>query len=185
MTTISDPLVTPIAADLVLCLTAEAAKVPNPPQIPRVVCMRPGDAITLFVSSTDDECCSGLMWVRPARIYPSGQSSFPAQDDSVSPCRVIRWAVDFEIGAVRCAPTPDAEEIPSCDEWTDISIGVNDDGAAIRRAICCYANSHEYDAVVLQGEGAPLEVSGGCVGITYMVTISGPACDCSGSSTLS
>jgi len=183
-TPISDPLISPIAADLVVCLTAEAAKVPNPPASPRVVCLRPGDRVDLLISQTEDECCSGLMWVRWVRAYPSGQNTFPTQDDRVSPCRVLRWAVQFELGAVRCAPTPDPESLPSCDEWTDVTLGVYDDGAAIRRAICCYAQSHEYDALVLQEDGRPLTTEGGCVGVAYLVTISGPACDCQGASTL-
>lgn len=183
-TPIPDPLIAPIAADLVTCLTAEAAKVPNPPASPRVVCLRPGDRVELLISQTEDECCSGLMWVRYVRDYPSGQQAFPTPDDRAIPCGVTRWAVQFELGAVRCAPTPDPELLPSCDEWTDTTLGVYDDGAAIRRAICCYAASHEYDATVFQEEGGPLTTEGGCVGIAYLVTISGPACDCQGASTL-
>lgn len=183
-TPISDPLEAPIAADLALCLAAEATKIPNSPASPRVVCLRPGDHVDLLISQNEDECCSGLMWVRWVRDYPSGQQTFPIPDDRVSPCGVIRWAVQFELGAARCAPTADVESLPACDEWTEVTLGVYDDGAAIRRAICCYAKSHEYDAIVLQEGGQPLTTEGGCVGVAYLVTISGPACDCDGASTI-
>lgn len=181
---IADPLVSPIAADLITCLIAEALRVPSPPATPRVVCLRPGDRAELLISQNDDECCSGLMWVRWVRSYPSGKQSFPTMDDSASPCGVLRWANQFELGAVRCAPTADIETLPTCDEWTDTTLGIYDDGAAIRRAVCCYAASHEYDALVLQEEGQPLTTEGGCVGVAYLVTISGPACDCKDASAL-
>ena len=183
-TPIVDPLIAPIAADLVTCLTAESAKVPDPPATPRVVCLRPGDRVDLLISQNEDECCSGLMWVRWVRAYPSGLQQFPTADDRANPCGVTRWAVQFELGAVRCAPTPDPEELPTCDEWTDTTLGVYNDGAAIRRAFCCYTSGHEYEATVFQGEGQPLTTEGGCVGVAYLVTISGPACDCQGASTL-
>src|SRR5512136_2051125 len=103
MTLISDPTVGPIAAKLLACLVAEAAKVPNPPSSPRPVCLRPGDHVDVLMSQNEDECCEGLMWVRWNRIFPSG-SAFPGADEITYPCGVMRWAVEFELGAVRCAP---------------------------------------------------------------------------------
>jgi len=182
--TVVDELISPIAEGLVTCLTAEAAKVPDPPASPRVVCLRPGDRVDLLLSQTEDECCAGLMWVRWVRAYPSGQQQFPTADPRSSACGVLRWAVQFELGAVRCAPTSDTETLPSCGEWTDVALGVYDDGAAIRRAVCCYANSNEYSRTVIQGEGQPLTTEGGCVGVAYLVTISGNPCDCEEASTL-
>jgi hypothetical protein len=74
--------------------------------------------------------------------------------------------------------------MPTCAEWTETALGIYDDGAAIRRAICCYASSHEYDATVVQEEGQPLTTEGGCVGVAYLTTISGAACDCQEAETL-
>jgi hypothetical protein len=174
---ISDPIIAPIAADLVLCLAEEIAKVPNPPTTdPRVVCLRPGDRIELLISTMEDECCAGLAWVRWTGMVPS-RSAFPAADDTVSPCDVMRWAVTFELGAVRCSPTPDADALPTCDEWTDTTLNVYDDLAAIRRALCCYTVAHPY-VLVLQGAGEPLMTEGGCVGVAMTVTIAADTCDC-------
>ena len=176
MTTISDPTIAPIAADLVACLTQEAAKVPNPPSATRVVCLRPGDRVDLLASQTEDECCAGLMWVRWVRIYPSG-TSFPSPDGTVSPCDVLRWAVRFELGAVRCSPVGTATTLPTCDDWEATTLGVMDDGAAIRRALCCYQQANP-DVLVLIDSGAPLTTEGGCTGVSYTVFIAADSCDC-------
>lgn len=181
---ISDPVVAPIAANLILCLTAEAAKVPTPPsETPRIVCLRPGDHVDLLMSSTEDECCQGLMWVRFVRMYPSAQGKFPAQDGRVTPCDVMRWAVVFELGAVRCSPVGTTDELPTCDDWTDVTLNTYDDLAAIRRALCCYATSFT-DRLIMQGIAEPLTTEGGCTGVSMLVTISGPSCDCQEASTL-
>lgn len=177
-TPIPDPMVAPIAADLVAALTTAFAAVPDSPETPRVACLRPGDRVDLLLSENQDECCMGLVWVRWTHSYPSGQTTFPNPDSFVSPCRVIRWANEFELGAVRCAPTPDVDRIPTCDEWEDVTLGVYNDSAAIRRAICAYTNGAGYGHLVTQGDGRPLTTEGGCVGVAWLITISGPACDC-------
>lgn len=171
-------MISPIAVDLVAALTVAFAVVPNSPSTPRVACLRPGDRVDLLISQTADECCQGLVWVRWVRSYPSGQTSFPSPDGAVSPCQVIRWANEFELGAVRCAPTPDADRLPTCDEWETVTVGVYDDSAAIRRAVCDYVNGAGNDRLVLQREGRPLTTEGGCVGVTWLITVSAPACDC-------
>lgn len=175
---IPDVTVAPIAADLVLCLAAELAKVPNPAGVdPRPVCLRPGSRVDLLISQNNDECCEGLSWVRLVRTYPSGRQPFPTQDDSVSPCDVLRWAVVFELGAARCAPTAEPEALPSCEAWTDTTLDSYDDLAALRRAVCCYQRQHP-DKLVLQDAGEPITLEGGCTGMTILVTISAPSCDC-------
>jgi hypothetical protein len=176
-TPIPDPLVAPMAADLVACLVAAAAEIPN--QVsdnPRIACLRPGDRVELLIAQNRDECCEGLMWVRWVRAYPSSQA-FPAPDSLPSRCGITRWAVVFELGAVRCAPTSDMDTIPTCAEWDEATLNVYDDGAAIRRAMCCFTDSHPYELVV-QSEGQPLTTEGGCVGVAYLMTTSVSACDC-------
>lgn len=178
MTTISDPTVAPIAATLVACLAQEAAKVPDPPATPRVVCLRPGDHVDLLASQTEDECCSGLMWVRWSRIHPSAQS-FPSQDGRVSPCDVMRWAVTFELGAVRCSPIGTSNSLPTCDDWEATTLGMMDDGAAIRRALCCFQKTYP-DTLMIIDSGMPLTTEGGCTGVVYTVIIAADSCDCEG-----
>lgn len=176
MTTIEDPTIGPIAAQLAQCLAVEAAKVPNPPASPRVVCLRPGDRVDLLLSQNEDECCTGLMWVRWNRIFPAG-TSFPSADNLTYPCGILRWGIEFELGAVRCAPIGTVESLPSCEEWEETTLGVYDDGAAIRRALCCYMAGNP-NVPVSVGDGLPMTTEGGCVGVTYSITIAADNCDC-------
>lgn len=175
---IADPVVMPLAEELLECLAQEIAKVASPP---RYVQLRPGTVVDHLLSTTEDECCDGLAWVRPASFAPSS-GAFPAQDET--PAKTFAgaraWAVTLELGAVRCAPTPDANAIPTGDEWAAVTQAVMDDAAAMRRAICCFiaADPTNRKENVLAGLWQPVAVQGGCVGGVLPVTLRGPACDC-------
>lgn len=172
---VSDPLVMPLALELLECLEIEVAKVEDPPLY---VGLRPGDVVAHLMSTSEDECCSGLAWVRPMPFWPSS-SIFPNQD--IVPLKgsnIARaWSVQLELGAVRCAPTPDADRIPTNDEWMAVTQAVMDDAAALRRAACCFSERHPSKLIV--GQWQPLSVEGGCVGGVMSLTVQGPACDCS------
>lgn len=172
---IADPMVMPLAREMLECLEQELDKVADPP---RWVSLRPGNVVDHLISTTADECCEGLAWVRPSGFYPSS-ATFPQQDELVSPKGVLAWAVTLELGAVRCAPTPDADSIPSPEEWDATTQAVMDDAAAIRRAICCFIDAKPGRARnVVPGLWQPLSVQGGCVGGIMPVTVRGPVCDC-------
>lgn len=178
---VADPLVMPIAREMLECLIQEIAKVENPPAY---VGLRPGSVVDFLLSTNGaDECCQGLAWVRPDAVYPSsmvaGGEPFPAQDETTSRQGVTGWAVTLELGAVRCAPTPPASSIPSNEQWDTTTQAVMDDAAAIRRAICCYIDAKPgRNSLVLPGLWQPIPVGGGCVGGIMPVVIKGPACDC-------
>lgn len=173
--TVSDPLVMPLAQELLDCLEQEINKVINPPTY---VQLRPGTVVDHLISLAEDECCDGLAWVRPGQFYPS--SDFPSQDQEPLPKGTVGWAIQLEMGAVRCAPTPDADAIPTGDQWSDVTQAVMDDAAAMRRAVCCFISAEAgRNRKVLPGIWEPLSVQGGCVGGILPVTILGPACDCS------
>jgi len=170
---VSDPLVMPIARQALACYDLELMKVENPPAF---VQLRPGGIVAHLISLNDDECCQGLGWVRPVTFFPSS-GSFPGQDSSPQPKGPSAWSVTLELGAVRCAPTPEANRIPTGDEWDDTTQAVMDDAAAMRRAICCLQDLYGARRV-LAGSWQPLDIQGGCVGGVIPVTILGPACDC-------
>lgn len=173
---VSDPMVMPLARQLLECLEQEMAKVESPP---RYVQLRTGAVVDHLLSVSSDECCDGLAWVRPALFYPSS-STFPIQDTAPLPKGVSSWALTLELGAIRCAPTPDADRIPTSDEWDAVTQAVMDDAAAMRRAICCFIDDqHGRARNVLPGQWTPIPVSGGCAGGTLPITLRGPACDCS------
>lgn len=168
-----DPLVTPLAEALLACYATEIAKVSDPPA---QVCLRTGDVVNFLLSATEDECCEGLAWVRAANVHPT--IDFPEQQAAPLGVagQIVSWAVVLELGAVRCAPTPGHQSIPSCDEWTALTEKVNDDAAAMRRAMCCFAKPRR--GRVLPGLWEPLSVEGGCTGSTMTLTVRAGNCDC-------
>lgn len=174
--TISDPMVMPLAREMLACLRDAMADNPLPPAR---VGLRPGTVVDHLMSSLgDDECCEGLAWVRPGDFYPSS-GTFPLQDEQPNKQGTLAWSVTLELGAIRCAPTPNAESIPSEEEWEATTQAVMDDAAALRRAICCFVEAdHRRLQRVLPGIWTPLAVQGGCVGGILPVTIRAPHCDC-------
>lgn len=172
---IADPMVMPLARELLACLDTEIHKVASPPLY---VQLRPGTVVDHLLSLRQDECCEGLAWVRPGSFFPSSDV-FPNQDGVPPRQGVTGWAITLELGAIRCAPTPGAERIPTETEWDTTTQAVMDDAAAMRRAICCFIAAKQGRAKnVLPGIWQPLAVEGGCVGGVLPVTIKGPACDC-------
>lgn len=169
--TVVDPTVTPLAMGLLACYETEIGKVASPPAS---VCLRTGVSVDLLISTTGDECCDGLAWIRVAGVYPS--ATFPEQDAAPERCGPIQWAVVLELGAARCAPTTDARSIPTCEQWLAVSRAVLDDRAAMVRAICCWADGT--DLQWLAGMWQPLATEGGCVGGTMTVTVAAPYCEC-------
>lgn len=176
---IEDPMVMPLAIELLDCLNEQIQQVAKPPKF---VQLRTGDIVAHLMSTTEDECCSGLAWVRPVTFYPTSQ--FPQQADRLTQKGVEAWAVTLEMGAVRCAPTPGADRIPTAEEWMAVTQAVMDDAAAMRRALCCWIDSGPPGTAgvragqILPGQWQPLPLEGGCVGGTLPVTIRRPACDC-------
>jgi len=176
MTAAVDLVVTPIAVGLVDALAATfAAHDDALGQTRRPVCLRRGTRIELLASLAEDECCTGLVWVRWAGDWPS--RNFPTPDQDVRRCDVQRWAVQFEVGAASCAPVGDASTLPTCEEWTASALAEYDDAATIRRALCLYATDHP-GTLVQVGAGEPLELDERCGGTTRMVTVAAAACDC-------
>lgn len=172
---VADPVVMPLAEEMLECLAQEIAKVESPP---RWVQIRPGTVVDQLLSTSDDECCSGLAWVRPALVVPSS-TTFPVQDSAPMKDGTRSWAITFELGAFRCAPTPGPNDIPSGADWHAATQAVMDDAAALRRAICCFTDrDRARRGRVLPGAWDPIQVQGGCVGGTMSVTVQGPACDC-------
>lgn len=170
---ISDPLVIPLAEQLLECFAQELDKVESPPAS---VQLRPGIAPVAWISQHENECCSGLGWVRVDSFYPSSDT-FPVQDDTPLPKGTSAWAITFEIGVFRCAPTPDQNDAPTAAQWSGVVEQTMDDAAAMRRAICCLTEQRGRQQV-LPGQWLPLDVQGGCAGGYMTVTVKGPACDC-------
>lgn len=172
-----DPMVMPLALELLECLEQEIDKVTRPPLYRG---LRPGQVVDLLLSTHQNECCEGLAWVRPALFVPSS-GTFPIQDEQPSVIGTSAWAVTLEMGVVRCAPTPPETSIPTNEQWNQVVQDVMDDAAAMRRAICCFVDADpvKRKKYTMPLDWQPLDVEGGCVGGTLQVVVRAPACDCS------
>jgi hypothetical protein len=170
-----DLMVMPLAQELLVCLDQEIAKVLSPPTY---VQLRTGDVVAHLMSMSQDECCEGLAWVRPVTFFPSSVA-FPSQDEAPIPRGTASWGVTLEMGVIRCAPSTSVESLPTAEEWEAVTQAVLDDGAAMRRAICCFIEGEPGRAkIVIPGAWQPLAIEGGCVGGILPVTIRAKACDC-------
>lgn len=173
---VDDPLVMPLAIELLDCYAQELAKLEDPPEH---IGIRPGTTVDFLLSTSEDECCEGLAWVRPAGFFPSS-GPFPTQDTVAQKQGTVSWGVTLELGIVTCAPTPDEHSIPTAAEWLATTQQVMDGAAAMRRALCCFIEADRPRRLqnVLPGLWQPVAVQGGCVGGILPVTLRGPACDC-------
>jgi hypothetical protein len=167
----SDLTVLPFAEELLTCLCAELALVSAPPQ---QCCLRTGETVFPAISLTEDECCSGLAWVRISSIFVS-EANFPEPDtEPRGGCPPSWLGVQLEMGVARCAPTGSLSSNPTCDEWTILSERVLEDAGAMRRAFCCLNIDN---SAKLLGAWTPLPTEGRCAGGTVIVTIQVPNCD--------
>lgn len=171
-TPVVDPVAQPILDAFLVALEIEMSKVPSPPA---KVCLRPGDRVDLLISQQEDECCSGLAWVRLAGIYPS--NNFPVQDEGFVKCPT-GWGVQIEIGAARCGPVGNENHLPTCDDWSAATNNTTADTAALRRTILRWKAMEENRfRMYVPGGWLPITTEGGCVGGAMLVTVAAPYCD--------
>lgn len=173
-----DLVITPVAARLIACLATQADLLPNPPKYKG---LRPGAQAPIGISISKDECCEGLAWVRLAGVVPSSTQNWPSAD--VVPqgnCGTKLLALSFELGIVRCSPTPPADKMVTVETWNLVSEAVYLDYIAMTRAICCFLDQYKVAPLNLTGQYEPLGVDGNCVGGTLAFTVGVPPCNCVG-----
>lgn len=162
------------AADAVrVCLEAALAARPTPPA---QTCLRAGLEVPFSAGTNQDECCEGLAWVRVAQIQPVAELS--GED---IPCPTSGYVVTLELGVARCSPFGDASTGPDCTTWTNLAILMDEDAAAMREAVCCYATAAADDDLVVQvrpGTWTPLDTSGGCAGGSMEATVTFDCSEC-------
>lgn len=142
---------------------------------PAEICHRPGDQVPFNVGTGQDECCSGLAWVRIARIEPV-VSPEDAQTPEFNPCNSGERRVTFELGVARCNPFGTPEAGPDCGAWTALALRMDQDAAVMRRAVCCFRDSDDFDEYgnvfrIRPGAWAPFDSSGGCAGGSMEVVV--------------
>lgn len=171
MTFVSD------AAEQVLsCFDLALQDGPNPPA---QVCLRVGE-VPFSAGLNEDLCCTGLAWARVVSIVPSVR--FPQQDTEPNDCQKSSWAVELELGAVRCMPFGDENAGPTCDQWTAAFLQVDEDAASMRRALCCVYGLIATNATLIEqvvvGAWTPINNQGGCIGGTMNVTLQLDCLEC-------
>lgn len=180
---VHDQMVMPLAVKARTCLVTEVGKLANPPL---KVQIRPGASFSALVDSTQDECCSGIAYVRTGnRVPTTGNWPTPLTDvdgPSASRGRAPFFAVNLELGIYRCLPTssniPDTnDDFPTEAQWLQAAQDQADDGAALLRVVCCLQDLYGNDSVIA-GALTPLENQANCSGIIVNVQLRAPACDC-------
>lgn len=163
-----------IATALVVCL-ADAFE--DDAGAPAEICHRPGQEAPLNFGTAQDECCTGLAWVRIASIEPV-VDPLEGENPDFNHCTSGDRRVVLELGVARCNPTGTQAAGPTCEQWTELAQRIDLDAAAMRRAVCCA------DAALLgpappdhtvyrvrPGAWTPMGSSGGCAGGTMSVTV--------------
>lgn len=170
----ADDLFAPLVDYTLACLQAAVLAHPYPPGI---VCVRAGDHVSPGVSTTENECCTGLAWVRFDTALPTDAQSFPNATSQIQHC-THEWAVALEVGIARCAPTGTGHTLPTCGDWTLLKTQAAADMKAIREVACCVQNAPDYaywDLVL--GAFKPEGPEGACSQTTADVTVKVIGCD--------
>jgi hypothetical protein len=165
-----------IADQLLDCFRDELEAAPN---VPGKICMRAGE-VPFDAAVGDNDCCTGLAWVRVVRVYPS--LAFPDEQTEPMECVSDSYGIDLEMGVVRCHDVGTATTVTPCTSWTSEALQLDDDRAAMRRAICCFVDSTAAfpfgDNQFVFGEWAPVGPAGGCIGGTMVLTVQAQCGEC-------
>lgn len=168
-----DQVAWPLAIRLLGCLDAAVSELEF---VPKNIGLRPGDSVAFYVSRMRDECCEGLAWVRVVSVAPSSSAQWPNPDITPQSCYPLRYAVVLEMGIVRCAPAPGANDIPSQDAWDNLTELILNDMAAMQNAACCFGE--DFNGLYLTGTWTPLSIEGACAGGSMTLTASASPCNC-------
>lgn len=157
-----------MAQSLLACLEAALLAGPNPPPASKVM-LRAGAEVTPLLGTGTDECCTGLGWVRIARV--SGVRAL-GDRENVS-CFQQERDVVLEMGVARCAPSAPVSGVPTEDQWTAVALQLDADHEAMEAAVCCaFGDVDDLPAEeVAVGAYEPFGVDGNCIGGTMTVTL--------------
>lgn len=152
---------------LLQCLNEqiEASAFPIPEE---KVCLRFGDRVNPTLGTGEDECCTGLAWVRVASVDSL------ADPDGEGNCVSTARRITLELGTARCVPFGDVSKGPTCDAWTAVALKMDSDHGAMEAAICCASEAFSvlaYDPRTVPGTYTPSGPDGNCVSGTLTMTI--------------
>lgn len=162
-----------IAEALRICLAEDGFA--DDPAPPKEICHRPGAEAPFAIGTAQDECCSGLAWVRVVSVEPVVEV-LDTQDPSFNPCASDTTRVTLELGVARCNPFGTREAGPTCAEWTALALRMDQDRAAMNQAVCCAKDAldvadGEEIYRMRRGVYEPFPSSGNCAGGTLLVSV--------------
>lgn len=174
---VHDLMVMPILRNARACLVTEVGKLAFPPARVQI---RPGTTFEFQADAFVNECCEGIAWVRRGTLTPT-DGKWPHQLAEPSKNRPGQYAVQLELGIERCIPlaADAAGGVVTTAQWDQAVINSEDDGAALRRAVCSLRAIYGADSII-ENPTVPLENGGMCGGQILTVTVRAPACECVG-----
>lgn len=162
-----------LAGNLLDCFRVYLLEQANPPG---KITLRSGEVAAL-VSVNEDECRCGLAWVRIVRFFPT--DTFPTEKEDWSPCGPAGWALELELGALRCAPVGDASTLPTSEDWSAAILQQMQDALAMRKAVDCCFGTYVVSETLMTAPWEERPPEGMCMGGTQRVTVLVDACnDC-------
>lgn len=155
-------------AQIVLqCLNEAITASPYP--IPQEkICLRFGERVDPTLGTGEDECCTGLAWVRVAAV---GTLVDP---DTNNPCVSSQRRITLELGTARCIPFGTVQSGPTCDQWTEAALKMDSDHGSMEAAVCCATETiqdMQFEPIVRIGNYEPLGPDGNCLEGTLTMTI--------------
>ncbi len=121
---------------LLTCLKERLDVGPNPIAAEHV-CLRFGEIVNPVLGTNTDECCTGLAWVRVARI----EALSDLDDQETGNCLPTARRLTLELGTARCVSWGTTQYPTSCDAWTDAALKMDADEQAMSEAVCCFADT--------------------------------------------
>lgn len=155
-------------AQIVLsCLNTQITDGPFP--IPQEkICLRFGEIVNPSIGTNEDECCTGLAWVRVAAVDTL------VDPDDANPCVSHSRRITLELGTARCIPFGTVQAGATCDQWTEVALKMDSDHGAMEAAVCCAADAIDalpFEPIVRVGNYEPFGPDGNCVRGTLTMTI--------------
>ena len=164
-----------LAQILLGCLETQL-QAPHPWPVPADrVMLRAGEQVIPLASTSTDECCTGLGYVRIAGV----QGVRDVTDRmAASGCFMAERLLTLELGVYRCIPMPDANEIVTAEQWSEAALKLDADRQAMEAAICCAFGDPEQLRIgpVAVGLYEPIGPDANCIGGRTTVNIVMEAC---------
>ncbi|TXS16338.1 hypothetical protein EAO70_12935 [Streptomyces sp. adm13(2018)] len=164
-----------LAQILLGCLETQL-QAPHPWPVPEDrVMLRAGEQVIPLASTSTDECCTGLGYVRIAGI----QGVRDVTDRmAASGCFMAERLLTLELGVYRCIPTPAAGAIVTAEQWSEAALKLDADWQAMEAAVCCAFDDPDSLRIgpVAVGLYEPIGPDANCIGGKTTVNIVMEAC---------